>query len=109
MLFLACIYGGDKAHHLDSNCWHVAADFNLSTAQKEHASTVEHLVPSLADMRHTSCNHLSEEKFWMIYFIFLLPRLHEQDAKLLSTPEARLSLRVILYFCNSPSLSLHAV
>ncbi|KAF7153925.1 hypothetical protein RHSIM_Rhsim01G0061000 [Rhododendron simsii] len=28
-------------------------DFNLSTAQKEHASTVERLVPSLADMRHT--------------------------------------------------------
>lgn len=62
-------------------------DINLSTAQKEHASTIERLVPSLADLRHTSCNHLSEEKFWMIYFIFLLPRLHEQDAKLLSTPE----------------------
>jgi len=62
-------------------------DINLSTGQKEHASTIERLVPSLADLRHTSCNHLSEEKFWMIYFIFLLPRLHEQDAKLLSTPE----------------------
>ncbi|KAL6974114.1 hypothetical protein U1Q18_028297 [Sarracenia purpurea var. burkii] len=70
-------------------------DFNMSGAQKEHASIVMRLVPSLADLRHKSCNNLSEENFWMIYFIFLLPRLHEQDAKLLSTPEARLPFHAI--------------
>ncbi|XP_028105994.1 uncharacterized protein LOC114305071 [Camellia sinensis] len=68
----------------------------MSDAQKEHASTVEDLVPNFAALRHQTCSSLSEEKFWMIYFILLLPRLHEHDAKLLSTPEIVEARRILL-------------
>ncbi|GMP60198.1 hypothetical protein CsSME_00023173 [Camellia sinensis var. sinensis] len=71
-------------------------DFVMSDAQKEHASTVEDLVPNFAALRHQTCSSLSEEKFWMIYFILLLPRLHEHDAKLLSTPEIVEARRILL-------------
>ncbi|CAL5400436.1 unnamed protein product [Camellia sinensis] len=70
--------------------------FVMSDAQKEHASTVEDLVPNFAALRHQTCSSLSEEKFWMIYFILLLPRLHEHDAKLLSTPEIVEARRILL-------------
>ncbi|XP_057514370.1 uncharacterized protein LOC130796096 [Actinidia eriantha] len=86
---------------LRPECWtdfplSLDIDFNMSDAQKEHASTVEHLVPSLADLSHKICNDMSEDKFWMIYFIVLLPRLHEQDAKLLSTTEIAEAREVLL-------------
>ncbi|PSS08400.1 Biorientation of chromosomes in cell division protein [Actinidia chinensis var. chinensis] len=86
---------------LRPECWtdfplSLDIDFNMSDAQKEHASTIEHLVPSLADLSHKICNDMSEDKFWMIYFIFLLPRLHEQDAKLLSTTEIAEAREVLL-------------
>ncbi|PSS13880.1 Histone-lysine N-methyltransferase [Actinidia chinensis var. chinensis] len=86
---------------LRPECWidfplSLDIDFNMSDAQKEHATTVEHLVPSLADLSHKICNDMSEDKFWMIYFIFLLPRLHEQDAKLLSTTEIAEAREVLL-------------
>ncbi|XP_028117201.1 14-3-3 protein 10-like [Camellia sinensis] len=68
----------------------------MSDAQKEHASTVEDLVPNFAALRHQTCSSLSEEKFWMIYFILLLPRLHEHDAKLLSTPEIVEARQILL-------------
>ncbi|CAL5339451.1 unnamed protein product [Camellia sinensis] len=70
--------------------------FVMSDAQKEHASTVEDLVPNFAALRHQTCSSLSEENFWMIYFILLLPRLHEHDAKLLSTPEIVEARRILL-------------
>ncbi|GMY35803.1 hypothetical protein FCV25MIE_31045 [Fagus crenata] len=60
-------------------------DFNMSDAQKEHASTVERLAPSLADLRVKLQDYMSEEQFWIIYFILLLPRLSEYDFELLST------------------------
>lgn len=65
------------------------ADFSMSDAQKEHASAVEQLVPGFADLRVQLCSSMSEEQFWMIYFLLLLPRLNEHDFELLSTPKAR--------------------
>lgn len=60
-------------------------DFNMSDVQKEHASTVERLAPSLAALRLKLQSYMSEEQFWIIYFILLLPRLSEHDFELLST------------------------
>ncbi|KAG6662526.1 hypothetical protein CIPAW_03G249000 [Carya illinoinensis] len=60
-------------------------DFNMSDAQREHASTVERLAPSLAALRAKLQSYMSEERFWIIYFILLLPRLSEHDFELLST------------------------
>ncbi|KAK7832617.1 hypothetical protein CFP56_026238 [Quercus suber] len=65
-------------------------DFNMSDVQKEHASTVEHLAPSLAALRLKLQSYMSEEQFWIIYFILLLPRLSEHDFELLSTSKARI-------------------
>lgn len=71
----------------------------MSDVQKEHASTVEHLAPSLAALRLKLQSYMSEEQFWIIYFILLLPRLSEHDFELLSTSEARVFfLYVILCF-----------
>ncbi|KAJ4958237.1 hypothetical protein NE237_025348 [Protea cynaroides] len=71
-------------------------DFEMSDAQREHASTVEDLAPSLVALKVRLCpGHMNEGQFWMIYFILLHPRLNEHDSKLLSTPqiiEARDSL-----------------
>ncbi|KAF9613837.1 hypothetical protein IFM89_012369 [Coptis chinensis] len=63
-------------------------DFDMSSAQREHASTVEHLAPSLADLKMNLCpSNMKEEHFWMIYFILLHPRLHKHDVELLSTAQ----------------------
>ncbi|PIA42327.1 hypothetical protein AQUCO_02000046v1 [Aquilegia coerulea] len=63
-------------------------DFDMSNAQKEHALRVEHMAPSLADLRMKLCpNHMKEENFWLIYFILLHPRLNKHDSELLSTPQ----------------------
>lgn len=67
----------------------------MSDVQREHAATIEDLVPSLATLKHEISNYLNEEQFWMVYFILLLPRLNENDSKLLSTPEARLCLHIL--------------
>ncbi|XP_043699443.1 uncharacterized protein LOC122650181 [Telopea speciosissima] len=84
-----------------SECWtdfplSLENDFEMSDAQREHASTVENLAPSLAGLNVRLCpSHMNEQRFWMIYFILLHPRLNEHDSKLLSTPqiiEARDSL-----------------
>nr|XP_017178767.2 uncharacterized protein LOC103400072 isoform X1 [Malus domestica] len=63
------------------------ADFSMTDAQREHASAVEQLVPGFADFRVRLCSSMSEEQFWMIYFLLLLPRLNERDFELLSTPK----------------------
>ncbi|CAH1424027.1 unnamed protein product [Lactuca virosa] len=62
-------------------------DFDLSDIQRDHTSAIQQLVPSLTTLRHKIHNHMSEQHFWMIYFILLLPRLKEDDYMLLSTPE----------------------
>ncbi|OMO81237.1 hypothetical protein CCACVL1_12524 [Corchorus capsularis] len=64
-------------------------DFKMSEAQREHAENIEHLVPSVEALKVNLQHHMGEERFWMIYFILLLPRLNERDFELLSTPEAR--------------------
>ncbi|MCL7031482.1 hypothetical protein MKW94_028056 [Papaver nudicaule] len=76
-------------------CWtqfplplHRYNDFSMSEAQRDHASAVEQLAPSLEDLRYKLCpSFMSEDRFWMIYFIMLYPRLSESDAVLLSTPQ----------------------
>ncbi|KAL2500675.1 BSD domain-containing protein [Forsythia ovata] len=62
-------------------------DVDMSDYQREHASEIERLVPSLVYLRQKISSQISHGKFWMIYFILLLPRLNEDDLKLLSTPE----------------------
>lgn len=71
-------------------------DFNMSDPQKEHASIVERLAPSLADLRVKLQSYMSEGQFWLVYFILLLPRLSEHDAELLSTSEVREARNVLL-------------
>ncbi|KAK8682966.1 hypothetical protein V6N13_039043 [Hibiscus sabdariffa] len=62
-------------------------DFEMSECQREHAENIEHLVPSFEALKFSLQRNLGEERFWMIYFILLLPRLNERDFELLSTPE----------------------
>ncbi|XP_042056849.1 uncharacterized protein LOC121801432 [Salvia splendens] len=62
-------------------------DFHLSDYQREHAANIEHLVPDFETLRQIICTQMSTEKFWLIYFILLLPRLNDKDLKLLSTPQ----------------------
>ncbi|KAJ0865006.1 hypothetical protein HanRHA438_Chr12g0535961 [Helianthus annuus] len=62
-------------------------DFSMSQAQKDHTFVIQDLVPNLAALRRTIHNVISEQQFWMIYFIMLVPQLNEDDCRLLSTPE----------------------
>ncbi|PPD86513.1 hypothetical protein GOBAR_DD16541 [Gossypium barbadense] len=62
-------------------------DFKMSEDQIEHAENVEHLVPSFEALRVGLQHNLGDERFWMIYFILLLPRLNEHDFEVLSSPE----------------------
>ncbi|XP_077217140.1 uncharacterized protein LOC143851559 [Tasmannia lanceolata] len=63
-------------------------DFDMSVAQRDHASTVEHLAPSLAELKVRLCpSHMSEGCFWKIYYVMLHPKLNENDSELLSTPQ----------------------
>ncbi|KAK9947510.1 hypothetical protein M0R45_003130 [Rubus argutus] len=84
------------------NCWTefpipLDHDFSMSDAQREHAATVEQLIPGFADLRVTVCNSMTEEKFWMVYFLLLLPRLNEDDFELLSTPKIIEARDVLLH------------
>ncbi|XP_039051353.1 uncharacterized protein LOC120192679 [Hibiscus syriacus] len=62
-------------------------DFKMSESQREHAENIEHLVLSFEALKFSLQYNMGEERFWMIYFILLLPRLNEHDFELLSTPE----------------------
>ncbi|KAF0925247.1 hypothetical protein E2562_015962 [Oryza meyeriana var. granulata] len=65
-----------------------ADDFELSDAQYVHALAMEHLVPSLSDIKAAICStDMSEACFWKIYFVLLHSKLNKQDAELLSTPQ----------------------
>lgn len=59
----------------------------MSDAQREHATTIEQYISDFAALRERLCTSMSEQVFWMIYFIFLVPRLSGRDSELLSTPE----------------------
>jgi hypothetical protein len=75
-------------------------DFDMSDAQQEHALAVERLAPRLAALRIELCPcYMTEDCFWMIYFVLLHSRLDKNDAQVLSTPQivrARASLTVDL-------------
>jgi hypothetical protein len=74
----------------------------MSDAQQEHSLAIEHLAPRLAALRIELCPiHMSEECFWKIYFVLLHPRLNKRDAELLSTPQVKFSLLLILYYLHS--------
>ncbi|XP_068312404.1 uncharacterized protein [Pyrus communis] len=63
-------------------------DFDMSDAQQEHATVIEHLAPRLAALRFELCPcHMSESYFWKVYFVLLHSRLNKQDAEILSTPQ----------------------
>ncbi|GAB4828242.1 hypothetical protein Ancab_035154 [Ancistrocladus abbreviatus] len=81
-----------KETSLRSECWsdfplELNDEFNMSPMQSEHALVIEQLVPNLAALRDRLSADMSDQQFWMIYFILLLPRLDEDDFELLSTPE----------------------
>ncbi|GKE18450.1 hypothetical protein Tco_1426027, partial [Tanacetum coccineum] len=60
---------------------------NMSDLQKDHASAIEPVVPDLTTLKLKMLNCMSGEEFWMIYFILLIPRLNDDDFRLLSTQE----------------------
>ncbi|CAF1706754.1 hypothetical protein Bca4012_005318 [Brassica carinata] len=63
-------------------------EFEMTDDQHEHAMAVERLVPSLSSLRIELCpEYMSENCFWMIYFVLLHPKLTQHDASLLSTPQ----------------------
>ncbi|KAK1413980.1 hypothetical protein QVD17_29717 [Tagetes erecta] len=62
-------------------------EFKMSRAQKDHVFTMLKLVPNLAALRRKVQDFMSEQQFWMIYFVLLVPRLNEDDCRLLSSPE----------------------
>ncbi|XP_019183890.1 PREDICTED: uncharacterized protein LOC109178785 [Ipomoea nil] len=62
-------------------------DFEMSANQRQHVENIEQLVPDLGSLRQKVSGHLPNNKFWMIYFILLLPRLDENDLELLLTPK----------------------
>ncbi|OMO57700.1 hypothetical protein COLO4_35178 [Corchorus olitorius] len=95
MLLVELFWVGQMCKDLGSLLWNwmtycvAGAYFKMSEAQREHAENIEHLVPSVEALKVNLQHHMGEERFWMIYFILLLPRLNERDFELLSTPEAR--------------------
>ncbi|KAJ1378939.1 BSD domain [Sesbania bispinosa] len=62
-------------------------DFSLSNSQREHALAIERLVPEFVTLRLNLCSYMNVEKFWMIYFLLILPRLNQPDFESLSTPK----------------------
>ncbi|XP_058759923.1 uncharacterized protein LOC131633222 isoform X2 [Vicia villosa] len=62
-------------------------DCSLSNSQREHALAIEQLVPEFVTLRMNLCSYMNVEKFWMIYFLLILPRLNQHDFECLSTPK----------------------
>ncbi|CAH8364064.1 unnamed protein product [Eruca vesicaria subsp. sativa] len=63
-------------------------EFEMSDEQHEHALAMERLVPSLASLRIEICpEYMTENCFWLIYFVLLHPKLSQNHALLLSTPQ----------------------
>ncbi|KAJ4831044.1 hypothetical protein Tsubulata_001778 [Turnera subulata] len=71
-------------------------DFRMSDAQREHASTIERIIPGFTSLRLSLHNYMGDEQFWMVYFILLLPRLSEHDSDVLSTPQIIETRNVLL-------------
>ncbi|ESQ51162.1 hypothetical protein EUTSA_v10022763mg [Eutrema salsugineum] len=71
-------------------CWtdfplSLKTEFELSAAQRAHASAIEHLVPGIAAVKNEVSSCMDNEHFWLIYFILLMPRLNGHDFELLAT------------------------
>lgn len=65
-----------------------SSDFDITDAQYKHVLAIEHLAPRLAALRIEFCPvHMSEDYFWMVYFVLLHSRLNKHDADLLSSPQ----------------------
>ncbi|KAK7292042.1 hypothetical protein RIF29_07672 [Crotalaria pallida] len=62
-------------------------DFSMSNSQREHALAMERLVPEFVALRTNLCSYMNVEKFWIIYFLLILPRLNQHDFEHLSTPK----------------------
>lgn len=78
------------------------ADFDMTDAQQDHALAVESVAPELADLRIELCpSHMSEGRFWKIYFVLLHPKLSKDDADLLSTPQVVIPLLLLLHIASS--------
>ncbi|XP_071742228.1 uncharacterized protein [Rutidosis leptorrhynchoides] len=54
-------------------------EFSMSSIQKDHTVAIEQLVPSITTLRHTVQNYMSEQQFWMTYFVLMFPRFNEDD------------------------------
>ncbi|KAL2338416.1 hypothetical protein Fmac_012862 [Flemingia macrophylla] len=75
-----------------SECWTefplpLHNEFSMSNSQREHVLAIEQLVPEFVALRLNLCSYMNVEKFWMIYFLLILPRLNHRDFECLSTPK----------------------
>lgn len=93
-----------------SNCFNFAlADFEMSDAQRQHAATIETLVPSFKNLRIDLHSYMGDSQFWMIYFILLLPRLDDQDFDLLSSTQACLCPFVFSSLFKSETICISSI
>ncbi|CAN0901149.1 hypothetical protein LINGRAHAP2_LOCUS21255 [Linum grandiflorum] len=91
-----------------SACWtdfplSLEDDFNFSDAQRQHAASIEYMVPSLRALRVSLQGYMTSEQFWMVYFILLLPKLDEYDMEILSSSQVShlpISLLFPTSFCR---------
>ncbi|XP_020237202.1 uncharacterized protein LOC109816556 isoform X2 [Cajanus cajan] len=71
-------------------------EFSMSISQREHVLAIERLVPDFVELRLNLCSYMNVEKFWMIYFLLILPRLSQHDFECLSTPKIVEARNVLL-------------
>ncbi|KAJ6699827.1 BSD DOMAIN-CONTAINING PROTEIN [Salix purpurea] len=95
------IIGFVKEISLRPECWvdfplPLQNDFTMTGAQREHASNIERFVPSLARLRNNLRSETGDGRFWMVYFILLIPRLNERDFEILLTPQIVETRNVLL-------------
>lgn len=63
-------------------------EFVLSEAQAEHLEAVEYAAPHLAALRlEMTPEHMSESRFWKIYFVLLCSKLMPEESIALVTPQ----------------------
>eukprot|EP00270_Netrium_digitus_P009435 TRINITY_DN2866_c0_g1_i1.p1 TRINITY_DN2866_c0_g1~~TRINITY_DN2866_c0_g1_i1.p1 ORF type:complete len:649 (-),score=226.84 TRINITY_DN2866_c0_g1_i1:282-2228(-) len=63
-------------------------DFILSPAQEDHVEAIEYAAPRLVALRlELTPVHMSESRFWKIYFVLIHSRLPPEQSALLSTPQ----------------------
>ncbi|EFJ19895.1 hypothetical protein SELMODRAFT_152998 [Selaginella moellendorffii] len=71
--------------------------FEMNSFQKDHAYAVERAALRLAALKVEICpRHMNEGRFWKIYFVLVHPRLSQEDAALLSTPQVLEARKILL-------------